>query len=48
MKRKYEPIECSVIRFENEDIVTASSLTSNLVNSDSSTGDTDFTTNFLK
>lgn len=47
MKKEYESIECSIIYFDNEDIVTTSGLTKNTVNADSPAADIDFAKHFL-
>lgn len=47
MKKEYESIECSIIYFDNEDIVTTSGLTKNTVNADSPAADIDFAEHFL-
>ena len=43
-KKEYVSLDCSVILFDNEDIVTASSLSGFLTDSSSNTGDVGFDT----
>ena len=41
-KKEYVSLDCSVVLFDNEDIVTASSLSDHLTDSNSTAGDVDF------
>ena len=43
-KKEYVSLDCSVVLFDNEDIVTASSLSSFLTDSNSNAGDVGFNT----
>lgn len=43
-KKEYVSLDCSVILFDNEDIVTASSLSGFLTDPNSNAGDFDFNT----